>query len=180
VFYFKPFKTTFRKVRDVVMSRNNHMELDKIILARWVDRTIYQSLIKKNIKVGFKVVGIWPFNPKVMDNKTQPSKIYTTTSIDNHGNDQEEYTSNEQTNHNQNQQWREEFVVAKLFHIAETSIHQTTFESHPTNRLEFDQCYYVDMLQSLTVIEEQLEEIVNLDEVILELVQKTQNPPNLT
>jgi hypothetical protein len=36
------------------------------------------------------------------------------------------------------------------------------------------------MLQSLTVIEEQLEEIVNLDEVILELVQKTQNLPNLT
>jgi len=29
---FKTFKTTFKKVRDVVMSRSNHMELDKITL----------------------------------------------------------------------------------------------------------------------------------------------------
>jgi hypothetical protein len=32
VYCFKPFKTTFRKVRDVVMSRSNHMELNKITL----------------------------------------------------------------------------------------------------------------------------------------------------
>jgi hypothetical protein len=30
------------------------------------------------------------------------------------------------------------------------------------------------------MIEEQLKEIVNLDEVNLELVQETHNPPNLT
>jgi len=35
---FKLFKTAFKKVRDVIMSRNNQMELDKIILARWVDQ----------------------------------------------------------------------------------------------------------------------------------------------
>jgi hypothetical protein len=34
---FKPFKTTFKKVKDVAMSRSNHMEPDKITLARWVD-----------------------------------------------------------------------------------------------------------------------------------------------
>ncbi len=34
---FKPFKIAFRKVKDVVMFKNNHMELDKIIIARWVD-----------------------------------------------------------------------------------------------------------------------------------------------
>jgi hypothetical protein len=28
------------------------------------------TLTKKNIKVGFKAIGIWPFNPKAMDNKT--------------------------------------------------------------------------------------------------------------
>jgi hypothetical protein len=67
-----------------------------------------------------------------MDNKTQPLEIYTSTNINNHGNDQEEYTLDEQTYHNQNQQWREEFVVVKLIHIAETSIHQTTREDHPT------------------------------------------------
>jgi hypothetical protein len=46
--------------------------------------------------------------------------------------------------------------------------------------LKIDQCYYVDMLWNLTMIEEQLEEIVNLDEVTLELIQETHNPPNLT
>jgi hypothetical protein len=50
-----------------------------------------------------------------MDNKTQPSKIYTTTSINNHWNDQKEYTLDEETDHNQSQQWKEEFVIAGLF-----------------------------------------------------------------
>jgi hypothetical protein len=52
-------------------------------------------LTKKNIKVGFKAIGIWLFNPKAMDNKTQPSKIYIATSINKHGNYQEEYTLDE-------------------------------------------------------------------------------------
>jgi hypothetical protein len=34
---FKPFKTTFRRVRDLAMFRNNHMELKKITLDGWVD-----------------------------------------------------------------------------------------------------------------------------------------------
>jgi hypothetical protein len=37
VSYFKPFKTTFRKVKNLAVSRNNHMELDKITLVGWVD-----------------------------------------------------------------------------------------------------------------------------------------------
>ncbi len=57
---------------------------------------LHQSLTKKNIKVGFKVIGIWYFNPKAMDNKTQPSEIYITININNHGSDKKEYTSNEE------------------------------------------------------------------------------------
>jgi hypothetical protein len=34
---FKPFKITLRKVKDVVMSRSNHMEANRKTLARWVD-----------------------------------------------------------------------------------------------------------------------------------------------
>ncbi len=34
---FKPFKTTFRKVRDATMFKSNHIELNKIIIAGWVD-----------------------------------------------------------------------------------------------------------------------------------------------
>jgi hypothetical protein len=49
VSYFKSFKTTFRKVKNLAMSRNNHMELDKITLVGWVDQALEQSLIKKNL-----------------------------------------------------------------------------------------------------------------------------------
>jgi hypothetical protein len=67
--------------------------------------------IKEKIKARFKATSIWPFNPKAMDNKIQPWKIYNAISINNHGSDQKEYTSNEETDHNQNQQWREESVT---------------------------------------------------------------------
>jgi hypothetical protein len=74
---------------------------------------------------------------------------------------------------------REEFVVIELLHKTKTSIHQITPKDHPTNRLEFDQCYYVDMLQSPTKIEERLKDIVNLNEIIPKLVYETQSLPNL-
>ncbi len=38
-----PFKIAFRKFKDVAMSRNSHMEPDKIILVRWVDQALKQS-----------------------------------------------------------------------------------------------------------------------------------------
>ncbi len=34
---FEPFNITFKKVRDAIMSRSNHMELNNIILVGWVD-----------------------------------------------------------------------------------------------------------------------------------------------
>ncbi len=48
VYYFKPFKTGLRKVRDVTMSRNNLMELNKVTVIGYVDYTLKQSLTKKN------------------------------------------------------------------------------------------------------------------------------------
>jgi hypothetical protein len=55
VFCFKPFKTTFKKVRDAAMSRSNHMEPDKIILARWMDQALEQSLTKKTSSLGLQL-----------------------------------------------------------------------------------------------------------------------------
>jgi len=52
---FKPFKTTFRKVRNVAISRNNHMELDKITLDQWVNKVLKQSLTKKTSSLD-----LWP------------------------------------------------------------------------------------------------------------------------
>jgi hypothetical protein len=36
----KPFKITFRKVKDVIMFKNNHMEPDKITLVGWVHQAL--------------------------------------------------------------------------------------------------------------------------------------------
>ncbi len=58
------------------MVRSQFNEHDKITLIGWVDKALNQSLTKQNIKVQFKRIGIWPFNPKVMQNKTQPLNIY--------------------------------------------------------------------------------------------------------
>jgi hypothetical protein len=70
--FLEPFKTTFKKVKDAIMSRSNHMEPNNITLIRWVNQVLKQSFTKKNIKFGFKDTCTWPFNPKAMDNKTQP------------------------------------------------------------------------------------------------------------
>jgi hypothetical protein len=56
--YFKPFKFAFRKKKDNNMVRNNHLELDKVTLASWVDKTHNQSLSKQNILSGFKVTWV--------------------------------------------------------------------------------------------------------------------------
>jgi hypothetical protein len=46
VTYFKPFKTVFRKERNVAMAKNNFLELDKITLVKWLEKTLQQSLKK--------------------------------------------------------------------------------------------------------------------------------------
>jgi hypothetical protein len=55
---------------------------------------------KKKIKFGFKATCIWLFNPKAMDNKIQPSKIYILININNQGNEYD-YTIDERIDHNQ-------------------------------------------------------------------------------
>ncbi len=62
--FFKPFKIAFTKERDNAMVKNNHCEPNKCTLTSQVDKSLDESLTKKNIKSGFKVRGIWPLNPK--------------------------------------------------------------------------------------------------------------------
>jgi hypothetical protein len=98
VSFFKPFKIAFRKERDNAMVKNNHCEPDKCTLSSWVDKSLDQSLTKKNIKSGFKVIRIWPLNPKGMDHKIKPSDVYTITlaNILNENNEGSNDTTNEQ------------------------------------------------------------------------------------
>jgi hypothetical protein len=74
---FKPFKTTFRKERNITMVKRKFTEPNKITLVRWVDLALDLTLTRKNIMLRFKGIGIWPFNPRAMDLKTGPSILYT-------------------------------------------------------------------------------------------------------
>jgi hypothetical protein len=53
--------------------RSRFSEHEKITFVGWVDIALNQLLTKQSIKVGFKGTRIWPFNPKAMENKTQPT-----------------------------------------------------------------------------------------------------------
>jgi hypothetical protein len=55
---FKTFKIAFMKERDSAMIRNNHRELDKCTIVTWVYKSSDQTLSKKNIKSGFKIIRI--------------------------------------------------------------------------------------------------------------------------
>jgi len=55
---FKPFKITFRKEKDNNMVNNNYKESNKIALENWVNKALDVVLSKRNIKNGFKVIGI--------------------------------------------------------------------------------------------------------------------------
>jgi hypothetical protein len=72
--------------------------------------------MKQNIKYGFKTTCIWPLNPKAMDNKIRPLKVYTTTNMNNAGS-KEDYTTKEETKNNL--QWGEEFDGVEFLHITE-------------------------------------------------------------
>jgi len=51
------------------MARSKFSEHKKIMFVGWVDKALDQPLIKQNIKVVFKKIRKWPFNPKTMENK---------------------------------------------------------------------------------------------------------------
>jgi hypothetical protein len=52
------------------MVKNNYNELNKFTFARWMDMVLDQSLTKQNIKSCSRVIKIWSFNLKAMDDKT--------------------------------------------------------------------------------------------------------------
>ncbi len=64
------------------MVRNNYNEPNKATLVGWVNKAWDLVFSKKNIKNGFQVTWIWPFNPKAMDGRTKSNELY----IANHNN----------------------------------------------------------------------------------------------
>jgi hypothetical protein len=72
---FKPFKTTFIRERNKIMVTRNYIELNKITLARWVDKALDQALTRKNIILGFIITRIGHL--RAMDHKTTLNSLYT-------------------------------------------------------------------------------------------------------
>jgi hypothetical protein len=60
---------------------------------------------------------IWPLNPKAMDNKTKPLKVYTITNMNN-GGSENDYTTKEEIENNS--QWGKKSILTKVLHIVET------------------------------------------------------------
>jgi hypothetical protein len=77
------------------------------------------TIIHKNkIRFGFRTTCIWPLNPKAIDNKIRPSKVYIATNLNNGRNEKDYIIEDEVKN---NPQWGEGFVIIKLMHAIETN-----------------------------------------------------------
>jgi hypothetical protein len=55
------------------MAKNNYLELNKITLARWVDKALERSLKNENINSRLRVCAIWQLN---LVGKFGPNKLF--------------------------------------------------------------------------------------------------------
>ncbi len=61
------------------MALNNYLEPNKVMLAKWVDKALLQSLKKEILKSGFKFCEIWSLNFTTMVGKFGPNEVFTAT-----------------------------------------------------------------------------------------------------
>ena len=59
---FKPFKTAFRKCRDLWSMENSKKEVGKQELCKWTSRVLKAILTPNNIEEGFCLTGMWPLD----------------------------------------------------------------------------------------------------------------------
>jgi hypothetical protein len=85
------------------------------------------ALSKKNIKSGFQVTWIWPFNPKAIDGRTKPNEFYT---VDCNDTSNEDNAENSNETMNDTKGWGEDGTFIKLINIA------TSIEEHVTTRVD--------------------------------------------
>jgi hypothetical protein len=109
---FKPFKTAFKKERDISMVRRNYIKLDKITLVGWVGKALDLTFTRKNIMSRFKGTWIWPLNPRAMDSKIGICTLYT---LQNQAKEEEEPERKDGE-----QDWTEHIVVKELINIGPT------------------------------------------------------------
>ncbi len=127
---FKLFKMAFKKENDSSMVRNNYNEPNKATLATWVDKALDITLSKKTIKNGFKVIGIWPFDPKAMDGRIKPDEFYIVDCNNNISYEDNQENFDEAIHDIEG--WGENGIVAKLINIA------TVIDDIATTRIKVD------------------------------------------
>jgi hypothetical protein len=66
------------------MAKALYLELDKVALVAWVDKALQQSLKKENIKLGFRVFGIWPLNLTTVVGKIGLGDVFTRVKEEEH------------------------------------------------------------------------------------------------
>ena len=66
---FKPFKTTFRRCRDLWSLENNKKEVGKQDLCEWTSRALRVALTPNNIRAGFQSTRIWPLDRTAVRDK---------------------------------------------------------------------------------------------------------------
>jgi len=82
-----------------------------------VDSALNQSLSKQNIKARFITTRIWPLNPRAMDNRSRPNRLYTSKSNLDILNDEDGQLEGVVDG----SQWGEDSVATELINIATTS-----------------------------------------------------------
>ena len=75
--YFVPFKIAFRKHRDSWTLVNKNAKVGKQELCEWTYKAQHCALTLKNIKSGFRKVGIWPLDRFVAKGAICPSVGFT-------------------------------------------------------------------------------------------------------
>ncbi len=149
------------------MERRNYFEPDNVILVKWVDKALLQSLKKKTIKLGFKVCGIWPLNSIAMVGKFGPNKVFIIIEEERAKN---AYQSSAIENSNNSRDQAK--VAIHLLNIV--GVFQVILELAPiasTSPYEPSVCFYVEMpISPPTPINNQKDELmVNLEDSNLEL-----------
>jgi len=81
------------------MVKSNYNELNNFTFARWMDMALSRSLTKQNIKSCYRIIKIWSFNLKAMDDKTWPSNVYVGKNY-NEVLYENKYVSNDGVDHN--------------------------------------------------------------------------------
>ena len=72
--YFKPFKTAFRKLKDMWLLTNKTRIVDKQTLYEWTLQALKVALTPNIIKEGFKGTSIWPLDRQATRVAMKPSQ----------------------------------------------------------------------------------------------------------